>query len=88
MHTFVNITLILLRIVEILIIIRCILSFIPQLRDNQIVRLIIKITEPVLTPARLLINKYLSKNVLNIDFSPIVTYFFLIIIRIIITSII
>ena len=88
MYILINVTLNLLRIIEIIIIARCILSFIPQLKNNQFVKLIIWVTEPVLLPARLLLKKFMPNDAPPIDFSPILTYLFLIVIRIIFTSVI
>ena len=86
MYIILYVTLLLLRVVEIIIIIRCVLSFIPGLRDNQIARLVYWLTEPVLTPARTLLSKFQSGETPMMDFSPIVTYIALIILRSVIQS--
>ena len=87
MYIILYVALLLLRIVEIIIIIRCVLSFIPGLRNNKIATFIYWLTDPVLTPARMLIGKFKSSDASFIDFSPIVTYLAIIILRAVLQSI-
>ena len=86
MYNILYVVLLLFRVVEIVIIIRCVLSFIPSLRDNKITKFVYWLSEPVLTPARILLGKFQSNVMSMIDFSPIVTYFAIIILRSIIQS--
>lgn len=62
---------ILIYLIEILILIRILLSFINLRLDNIIGDFIFNMTEPVLSPARNLINK-LNINTGFFDFSPLV----------------
>lgn len=53
---------------------RVIISWLPIPRDNQIIRIIYQITEPLLAPVRGLIEKSaLGKNMM-VDFSPILVF--------------
>lgn len=58
-------------IIELLILIRVIMSFIVRDLNNPIASFIYQITEPILAPARELIRK-LGINTGMIDFSPLV----------------
>lgn len=62
---------ILINLIEFLILIRIILSFINLRLDNIIGEFIYSMTEPILSPARNLINK-LNINTGFFDFSPLV----------------
>lgn len=73
-------------ILEFLILIRVLLSYIPSMQDNSIAKLIYQLTEPVLTPARELLFK-IGLNRGMIDFSPIFAFILLGIIRTIVLSI-
>lgn len=65
----------LINIVEILIIIDVILSFMPHLRSNELTRFIRKIVNPILEPCYR-IQKSIIPN-LPIDFSPAIAIFLL-----------
>ena len=84
MHIILNAVLQALRVIEIAIIARCILSFIPGIRNNKIVNIIYWLTEPVLSPARSLLGKFKAGESLPVDLSPVLTFFAIIILRIII----
>jgi len=73
-----------LTVVEYLIIARCVLSFIPALHNNIIVDSLFRITDPILEPARKLIERLFAGKYLVVDFSPVVTYLFILVIRFII----
>lgn len=66
----------LIYIIEVLIFLRAILSFIVRDINNPIVSFVYQVTEPVLAPFRKLINK-LNINTGMIDFSPLVALLFL-----------
>lgn len=70
-------------ILKLLIIARIFLSLIIRDLNNPILRFIYQITEPLLMPFRSLINK-LRINTGIFDFSPILTFLFLDVIRYII----
>lgn len=61
----------LVNFIEVLILVRIIMSFINLNRDNIIGRFVFELTEPILAPARALIAK-LGFNTGTFDFSPIV----------------
>lgn len=63
----------LLNIVEIVILIRCILSWIPDL-NNRFVYIIYSITDPILQPVQKLISKIMGGRPIYIDLSPIVVF--------------
>ncbi|OQB14005.1 MAG: YGGT family protein [Firmicutes bacterium ADurb.Bin193] len=75
-----------LDVVELLILIRVILSWIP-LGNNRFIDIINNLTEPVLSPIRMLIEKSMGGRQIMIDFSPIVAFLLINLLqRIIITS--
>lgn len=61
-----------LRILELLIFIRVILSWIYNSWDNQFTRFVYQITEPVLAPVRSFIGRFSSGRNLMLDFSPLI----------------
>ena len=64
-----------LELMEIAIFIRVIVSWLPMSRDNQFIRVLYQITEPVLAPIRGLIERSsLGKGMMMIDFSPIIAF--------------
>ena len=76
----------LLRVFELIVLALCILSFIPGLRDSGVFKFLYWLTEPVLSPVRSFLGKFLPENVSAIDFSPIAVYFIIILARSIIVS--
>jgi YggT family protein len=72
---------------ELILLVRIVISWLPVNRDNQIVELLYKVTEPVLSPIRDLIRR-IAGQALPIDFSPIVALLLLAILRYIILRII
>lgn len=63
-------------IIETLIFIRAILSFITRDTNNAIISFVFQVTEPILSPFRELIRK-LNINTGMIDFSPLLAILFL-----------
>ena len=61
----------LLSIVNLLLVIRCIVSWFP-IGYNKIIEFLYNITEPILSPIRKMLSRT-SYN-LNVDFSPVVAY--------------
>ncbi len=59
--------------VMLLIIIRCILSWIPGLQ-NRFVQIVYNLTEPLLAPVRKMIGKFTGGRPMVIDLSPIVVF--------------
>jgi len=88
MQNFLYVALYLIRIIEMILIARCIISFIPNIRDSQAAKFVYWLTEPVLAPARKLISKAMPNSQLPFDITLIATYLALIIIRMFIQSII
>lgn len=70
----------LIRLLNSLILVRVLLSFFPSLNTSKIAYFIYQLTEPILAPCRLLMDK-LGLNMGMIDFSPIVAYLILNIIQ-------
>ncbi|MDP4092034.1 MAG: YggT family protein [Bacillota bacterium] len=67
----------LIELLEIAVFIRCIISWIPNLKNNQLVRLLYQITEPVLAPVRALLERSaLGRNTM-VDLSPIIVFLLL-----------
>lgn len=71
---------ILLNIIELFILIRIILSWLPISRQNPIIGFVYEMTEPILGPCRELLFR-IGLNRGMIDFSPIVAALFLRILR-------
>ncbi len=62
----------LIEIMSMLILVRCIVSWLPFGRDNKIIDFLYQVTEPLMAPARRLLAKTpLGQGGLMIDFSPI-----------------
>jgi YggT family protein len=67
-------------IIEFLIIARIIMSYIPSIRESQIYNVVFQLTEPILFPIRELLYKFgLNKGM--IDFSPIIAFLIISVLR-------
>ena len=75
------------EIMYFLIFIRCILSWFPMARGNVLVQLIYNLTEPLLAPIREIINRSPIGGGMMLDFSPIIAFFVLQIINVVLQSI-
>jgi YggT family protein len=74
-------------VIEYAILARVLISWLPVPKDNIFIRLLYQITEPILAPIRAIIEKSaLGKNMM-VDFSPIVAFLLIGIIRNIILAI-
>ena len=62
----------LIKIIDFIILIRIILSWIPIDRNNPLIRLVYSLSEPLLYPIRQLIKKSPLGDGMMIDFSPII----------------
>ena len=68
----------LINIIEMALIIRAVLSWIPNLpRDNPFVTILNQVTEPILSPIRKLIEKSSFGSGTMIDFSPLIAFLIL-----------
>ncbi len=70
-----------------ILLIRAFVSWMPVNRDNKLVDLLYKITEPVLSPFRSIVARVAGQN-LPIDFSPVIVLLLMAILRYIILRII
>ncbi len=71
----------LLQILELAILARVIISWLPISRDNQFIKLIYQITEPMLAPIRGIIERSpLGRNMM-VDFSPLIALLIIMFIR-------
>lgn len=70
------------------ILVRCIISWLPLSRNNFLVRIVYALTEPILGPIRRLIEKSPLGGGMMIDFSPVIAYFILQFVYVIILRII
>lgn len=77
MYILYNAIIKLIEIIELLILARVFLSWVPNMRDNQIVRFIYQITEPLLAPVRSMIERSSFGRNMMIDFSPIIVFLIL-----------
>lgn len=74
---------ILIRLLDSLILVRVLLSFFPEIRASKIAYFIYQLTEPILAPCRALLDK-LGLSMGMLDFSPILAFVLLDLIRTII----
>ncbi|MCT4508511.1 MAG: YggT family protein [Tepidibacter sp.] len=61
------------RFLEIMIIIRCVVSFVPSLQYSKFTDFVYRVTEPILYPIRELLYRYTNTG--PFDLSPIIAYF-------------
>jgi YggT family protein len=71
-----------------IIFIRAVISWLPIPKDNQLIRLLYQVTEPILAPIRNLIEKTSFGNNLMVDLSPLVVLLIIYLIDAIIGSLI
>lgn len=64
------------RLVDVLILLRILLSFFPNFRNSKAADIIYQLTEPILAPCRALIDK-LGLGMGMVDFSPLLAYLIL-----------
>jgi len=60
---------------------RAVISWLPISRDNSLVRLLFQITEPVLAPIRNFILRSMAGRGIMIDFSPVIAFIIIGVIR-------
>ncbi len=77
----------LIRVYELLLIARALLSWFPMAQGNRFVMFINSITEPVLAPVRSVLRKIPALNSIPLDFSILVVFLILDILRIMFISI-
>lgn len=75
------------NILMLAIFIRAIISWLPVSRDNNLVRLLYQITDPILTPIRTLIERSSFGKNMMIDFSPVIAFLVIGLIKNIVLSI-
>lgn len=75
-------------LLEILIFVRIILSWLPIGRDNLIIQMLYTLTEPVLGPIREMMNRSPLGGGIGLDFSPVIALFVMNIIKMIIEALI
>ncbi len=61
----------LLSVVNLLLVVRCIISWFP-VGYNKIIEFLYNVTEPILSPIRKLLSR--ANYNMNVDFSPVVAY--------------
>ncbi len=61
------------RFLELMILIRCVISFVPSLQYSKVTDFVYNVTEPILYPIREMLYKYANTG--PIDLSPIIAYF-------------
>ncbi|CAH2212776.1 YggT family protein [Tepidibacter aestuarii] len=60
------------QFLELMIIIRCVISFVPSLQYSKLTDFVYSVTEPILYPIRELLYKYTNTG--SFDLSPIIAY--------------
>lgn len=78
---------VLFKIMEYAILARVLITWLPIPRDNQIIRLLYQITEPILGPVRNIVNKSALGRNMMIDFSPVIAFLIIGLVRNIIIEI-
>lgn len=75
----INLVNIIFQFLDLMIIIRIVLSFLPDLSNSNVARFVYQITEPILLPFRTLLEKLIPPRHTGfyLDFSPILALFFL-----------
>ncbi|HHW30496.1 MAG TPA: YggT family protein [Clostridiaceae bacterium] len=73
--------LIVLRVIEYAILARVIVSWLPIQRSNRIIMLLYQITEPILGPIRSMIERSSVGRTMLIDFSPIIAFLIISLVR-------
>ncbi|PKM95938.1 MAG: YggT family protein [Firmicutes bacterium HGW-Firmicutes-1] len=67
-----------LYILEVLILVRVVVSWLPIARDNPFIEFLYTVTEPILAPIRIMINKSIFGGKGQVfDLSPLIAYFIL-----------
>jgi YggT family protein len=66
---------ILLEIIQYAILLRVIISWLPVPKDNQLIRILYQVTDPVLLPIRNMIEKTSWGKNMMFDFSPLIAFF-------------
>lgn len=66
---------------ELILLIRVVISWLPVNRDHRLVILLYRITEPVLMPIRTIIRRSSAGGRLFFDFSPLIAFILLAILR-------
>ena len=74
MRAFAYAATLLIDLINFLIIVRCVMSFIPQSLYTKVGKVIVVLTEPILGPCRKLLFKFDFARNLPLDFSPILAF--------------
>ncbi len=72
---------IVIAVIEYSILARVIISWLPISRENVFIKLLYQITEPILSPIRVIIQKSAIGKNMMFDFSPIIAFLLLGVIR-------
>jgi len=62
------------RVVEVLILLRIVMTWIPLRGSNKLIQFIYTVTEPIMSPVRKMIERSSFGKSLMFDFSPILAY--------------
>jgi len=71
----------LLLFIQYAIMVRAVISWLPITRNNSLVRLLFQITEPVLAPIRNLLTRFTAGRGFMLDFSPVIAFIIIGILR-------
>ena len=63
-----------LEIIQYAIIIRALVSWLPVPKDNQFIRILYQVTDPILVPIRSILERSSLGRNMMIDFSPIIAF--------------
>lgn len=62
------------RLLEMLILFRALLSWFPQMRDSAVADFLYRVTEPVILPFRKLLNRFEALRSIPLDFSVLAAF--------------
>ncbi|OPZ86039.1 MAG: YGGT family protein [Firmicutes bacterium ADurb.Bin419] len=82
MYTLIRALDLLLYVIEIALVIRAVLSWIPNIsRDNPLIVILNQVTEPILTPVRAMVEKSSFGRNSMIDISPLIVFLIIEVVR-------
>ncbi len=70
-----------LNILELLLVVRCLMSWFPQVQASSIYDFIYTLTEPMLAPIRSFLMRFSALRTMPIDFSVLIAFMILVLVR-------
>lgn len=70
-----------LNVFELLLVVRCLMSWFPQVQSSSIAHFIYTLTEPMLAPIRSFLMRFEVLRTMPIDFSVLIAFMILVLVR-------